>query len=155
MTIEYALTRAEIIRGFYESVKASSSYRRAIAINALVVGVVVTVVGAFSHPTGVDLAVRFLFGVVCYIPVILIILFLRAKTAIRTLTISEAGINTSIGSLDLKIPWKSVGVVEATDRFVLIGRTNTNAFFIPDRAFHSPDEKLRFFASVKSWATEA
>jgi hypothetical protein len=152
MTIEYALTRAEIVRGFYASVKASSSYRRTIAINALVVGVVVAIVGAFSHPTGVGLAVKFLYGVACYILVLPVMLFFRAKTATRTLTISEAGISTVIGSLAVRVPWKSVGVIEAADRFVLIGRTNANAFFIPDRAFRSPDEKKQFFASAKNWA---
>jgi hypothetical protein len=152
MTIEYALTRAEVVRGFYESLKASSSYRRTIAIGALVVGIVVAIPGVLSHPTGIGLAIRFLCGAACYLLLLPVMLFLLAKTAGRTLTISEAGISTRLGSLTGDVPWKSVGVIEAADSFVLIGRTNGNAFFIPDRAFRSADEKMQFFASAQNWA---
>jgi Mn2+/Fe2+ NRAMP family transporter len=152
MTIEYALARAEVVRSFYESVKASPKYRMTIAIYALVIGVVVVIAsGVLSHPTGTVVATKFLYGVVGYILFLPIVLFVRAKTSTRSLTISEAVISTKIGSLTGEVPWEVVRVIEAGDSFVLIGRTNGNAFFIPDRAFHSPEEKTRFLSSAKKW----
>jgi hypothetical protein len=152
MTIEYALTRAEVVRSFYESVKASSKYRTTIVIYAVMVGVVVVVAsGTLSHPTGATIATKFLCGVVGYALFLPVILFVRAKTSTRSLTISDAGISTKIGSFTGAVPWKAVRVIHAGDSFVLIGRTNGNAFFIPDRAFHSSEEKAQFLSSAKVW----
>ena len=155
MTIEYALSRAEVVHSFYESLKVSSKYRMTIATYSLLIGFVVVISsGALSHPIGVVVAVKFLFGAAGFLLFLPVMFFIRAKTATRTLTISEAGIATRIGSLTGDVPWKSIGVIEAGESFVLIGRTNGNAFFIPDRAFHSPLEKTQFFTSAKHWAAD-
>jgi hypothetical protein len=78
-------------------------------------------------------------------------IFIRGKTAKRTLTVSSNGISTEIGRLKGQIPWGKVSVIEDCSQFVLIARTNGNAFFIPDRAFLGPEQRAAFVAATRSW----
>src|ERR1035437_8579023 len=152
MTIEYALTRTEVVRSFYRSLEASSQYLRTISIYALGTGLVAVIVsGGLSRPLGGSTAAKFLSGMLFYMLFLPIMLFLRAKTSTRSLTISPGGISTKIGPLDGEVPWKAVKVIEAGNSFVLIGRNNGNAFFIPDRAFHSAGDKAQFVSQAKEW----
>jgi hypothetical protein len=153
MTIEYALTRIEVVRGFFGSLRASRKYLLTILIYSLVVGVIVLIGrGALSRPPRPNDAMSFLAGVVGYLLFLPLMLFIRAKTSNRSLTISGVGISTRIGSLVGNVSWRKIGAVEEGDTFLLIARINGNAFFIPDRAFSSPEEKVRFFDQAREWA---
>lgn len=77
--------------------------------------------------------------------------FIRAKTGQRTLTISQDGISTEIGRLKGEIPWNTVKIVKETPQFVLISRTNGNAFFIPHRAFSGIEHQRRFVTALEDW----
>lgn len=77
--------------------------------------------------------------------------FIRAKTGQRTLTISQDGISTEIGRLKGKIPWKTVKIIKETPEFVLVSRTNGNAFFIPHRAFSGIEHQRGFVTALKDW----
>jgi YcxB-like protein len=78
-------------------------------------------------------------------------LFLRGKTSERTLTVSQNGISTQIGSMKGEIPWSKVKLVAEADENVLIVGATGNAFFIPGRAFQSPDQKAQFIEQIMSW----
>ncbi|HTU33258.1 MAG TPA: YcxB family protein [Candidatus Acidoferrum sp.] len=80
---------------------------------------------------------------------------IRGKTAKRTLTVSAHGISTEIGRIKAQIPWAKIKSVADTSKFVLIARTNGNAFFVPNRAFSSPDLRNEFFAKVTDWSRQA
>jgi hypothetical protein len=156
MTIEYALTRVEILRGFFGSLRASRKYLITILTYSLVVGSMVPLGrGALSRPLRPNDIVSFLGGVVGFMLFLPLMLFIRAKTSSRSLTISAVGISTTIGSLVGDIFWRQIGAVEEGDAFVLIARTNGNAFFIPDRAFSSPEERVKFVDQARSWAQSA
>jgi hypothetical protein len=80
-----------------------------------------------------------------------VMLFLSAKTEERVLTISPAGISTTIGKKSGQIPWNAVRVIIDGGTFVLIARNNGNAFFIPNRAFSGPTDRSRFLQQLASW----
>ena len=153
MTIEYALTRVEIVRGFLRSLGSSPRYLVTVLCYALVMsGIVLVGTGAFSRSLTLRDAVTAVLtagGFMLFLPVML---FIRGKTSNRSLTVSAEGISTEIGSLKAQIPWRKVKVISETDRYVLVARASGNAFFIPSRAFSSPEQKAAFVTKIKHWA---
>ena len=153
MTIEYALTRVEIVRGFLRSLRSSPRYLVTVLCYALVMsGIVLVGTGAFSRSLtlrDVVTAVLTAGGFMLFLPVML---FIRGKTSNRSLTVSAEGISTEIGSLKAQISWRKVKVILETDGYVLVSRASGNAFFIPSRAFSDPEQKAAFVTKIKHWA---
>jgi hypothetical protein len=152
MTIHYALTRAEIAEFFLRSLGKSP---RLLAIVFLFscwpAFVWLSANRAFSRPFTAKDA-----GIACEwacggFGLFVFFIYLRGKTAERTLTTSELGISTQIGSLKAEIPWTKVKTIQDTDPYVLIVRSNGNAFFIPNRAFNGPDQKAEFIVETRRW----
>lgn len=153
MTIEYALTRVEIVRGFLRSLGSSPRYLVTILCYALVMsGIVLVGTGAFSRALTLRDAVTAALAAGGFILFLPVMLFIRGKTSNRSLTVSAEGISTEIGSLKAQIPWRKVKVISETDRYVLVARANGNAFFIPSRAFWDPEQKAAFVMQIKHWA---
>jgi hypothetical protein len=75
----------------------------------------------------------------------------RGKTDERTLTISQQGIWTQIGSQQGDMAWSTVIFVAPANDHLLIVRTNGNAFFIPSRAFADGDEQAQFVRQAEHW----
>jgi hypothetical protein len=152
MTIKYALTRAEIVRFFLQGLRKSPRLLAIVLICSLWPGLFsLATEGAFSRPlTASDAKVAFVWtiGAFCFF---LLLIFVRGKTAERTLSVSEQGISTEIGSIKGQVPWSKVKVVSDTGRYVLIARTNGNAFFIPRRAFSGPEQQLQFMTEISHW----
>lgn len=97
--------------------------------------------GAFSRGVethDVILAFAWMVGAFTFMP---LWLFLRGKTSERTLTVSQNGISTQIGSMKGEIPWSKVKLVAKAHEHVLIVGASGNAFFIPGRAFEGPNQK--------------
>ena len=107
MTIEYALTRVEIVQGFLRSLGSSPRYLITVLCYALVMsGIVLVGTGAFSRSLTLWDAVTAVLtagGFMLFLPVML---FIRGKTSNRSLTVSAEGISTEIGSLKAQIPWR-------------------------------------------------
>jgi YcxB-like protein len=150
LTVEYALTRREIFRSFLHSVAASPRFRNTILLYsaALFVSVLLLHMAIARSLTLEDVITAAIVSVF-FIPLWTSI---RGKTATRTLTVSADGISTKIGELEGQVPWNKIKVITDTPQFVLIGRTNGNAFFIPNRAFSGPEHRLRFLTEIKNWA---
>jgi hypothetical protein len=107
--------------------------------------------GAFSRGVeshDVIIAFAWMLGAFAFMP---LWLFLRGKTSERTLTVSQDGILTQIGSMKGEIPWSKVKLVGDADGHVLIVGATGNAFFIPGRAFQGADQKTQFVEQIKSW----
>ena len=155
MTIKYTLTRTELVRSYLQSMAGSARFRRTILIYSAAVGVFSLVVRGvlYRAVTSRDIlaALAWMAGVFVFMP---LWLFLRGKTAKRTLTVSAEGISTQIGSHKGDIPWSNVKVVADVSRHVLIivGATG-NAFLIPNRAFQGPDQRAQFLTQIDSWRT--
>jgi hypothetical protein len=82
-------------------------------------------------------------------------LFIRAKTALRTLTLAPSGISTQIGRLKGDVPWNKVKAVTDAGSYVLITRANSSSFLIPKRAFAGPDQQAQFLKDIEAWRRAA
>lgn len=152
ITIEYALTRSEVARSYFQAIRQSPEYLRRIVVLAAICAIPQMCIRVFNsrHLGGAEILSAFI--VFAAVLVLLPLgLFLTAKTDRRTLTISPDGISTYIGEKSGQIPWKSVKIVKDSGTFVLIARTTGNAFFIPDRAFISPDDRVHFVEQIGIW----
>jgi len=152
MTIQYALTRREIVSSFFKSVVSSSKYRTTILIYCLAIGGLSALPAIESHADAKSVIARFLYGVMAFAIFAPVLLFIRAKTATRSLTISSDGISTQIGKISGFLLWTQVRVIHDGPSFILIGRTNGNAFYIPDRVFTNSEQKAEFFRLAKQFA---
>ncbi|HEY5056607.1 MAG TPA: YcxB family protein [Acidobacteriaceae bacterium] len=152
MTIQYALTRREIVSSFFKSVFSSGKYRTTILMYCLVIGGLGALRAIESHAGTKSILAHFASGVVAFAIFAPAFLFIRAKTAMRSLTISSDGISTQIGQISGALLWNQVRVIHESPSSILIGRTNGNAFYIPDRAFANPEQKAEFARLAKQWA---
>ena len=152
LSVQYALTRSEVLRSFLSSLVESTRFRRTIIFYSFVVGAFTLLIRA--TPLGsvtVNDVIAAAATAACVPVFIALWVFIRAKTAERTLTISHDGISTEIGRLKGKIPWNAVAVVKETPQFVLVSGTTGNAFFIPRRAFSGIEHQRGFVTALKDW----
>jgi hypothetical protein len=154
MTIEYALTRTEVVTGFFRSLWSSPRYLAFLVICVLALFIFGPQAGeGFSHPFTLRAAISAVLGTLCtFLLLVPLILFIRAKTATRSLTISPEGISTEIGSLNGQVAWRKIEVVKEKEGFVLIASASGNAFYVPNRAFATPEQKREFVAKAEVWA---
>jgi YcxB-like protein len=153
MTLEYALTRAEVARGFVVSLRKSPKFRRTILMYAIAVGVFYLLMRGLQLPLSIrDVlgASAWAIGLLLFMP---IWLFIRAKTGRRLLVTSTEGIYTEIGKIHGEIPWRKIRTATHAGRFVLITRKGGNSFFIPNRAFSSPAQRDEFLREVHGWTS--
>jgi hypothetical protein len=82
---------------------------------------------------------------------LLIWVFLRAKTKVRTLSISEQGIQTEIGRIKADYPWTKVKQIKDVGQYLLVVNRAGNAFFIPNRAFTTAQARTEFLELANEW----
>src|SRR5690348_11432667 len=156
MTIEYALTRTEIVRGYFRGLRTSPKFLSIILFYAgFFAFVVLATWGAFSRPLTISNvagdAIAFVAIAACFILLLPAWLFVGAKTSKRSFTISPEGIATRIGILQGQTPWRQIKIASVTEQDVLIARGNGSAYFIPNRAFYSAEEKAEFADKLRDW----
>lgn len=155
ITIDYALTRGEVAGCYLRAIRESPEYLRSVVTMAAVIGLAQMGLRVlFSRRLG---GPEILSAIIVFAVILVLLpigLFLTAKTERRTLAISPDGISTSIGKRSAQIPWSSVRLVKNASAFILIARTNGNAFFIPDRAFARPDDRARFLEHIDVWRSK-
>jgi hypothetical protein len=152
LTVEYSLTRSEILQSFLRSMVRCPKLRTKLLLYAIAVGLFMFFFqGILSQAITLASflsAVLWGAGFLVFIP---LWVFVRGKTSKRTLTVSRDGISTQIGRMKARIPWDKVSVVSSTPHFVLILRTNGNGFFVPDRAFERLEDRTHFLTQVGNW----
>jgi hypothetical protein len=152
ITVEYALTRGEVAGGLLRSVAQSPKYRGKILLYSVGTGVFTLLfhgrVSRSVTPRDVMIAVGWTIGFLLVLP---LGMFIRAKTAKRTLKVSRGGIWTEIGRSRKQYAWKKIGEVTDTRQFILIALTNGNAFFIPHRAFPGVEQREQFLTETRRW----
>jgi hypothetical protein len=82
---------------------------------------------------------------------VIAMVFVRGKTQERTLSVSEHGISTKIGSIDAQLPWTKVKEVKDSGRYILIVGRSGNSFFVPSRAFRGAEERGEFLSQIRRW----
>jgi hypothetical protein len=152
MTIKYALTRAEILRSFFRSLRTSRKFLAMIVLVSAALGALpLATGGAFSRPWTLSDLWTVVAGAGGAFVFIAFVTALRGKTDERTLTISPQGIWTRIGSRQGDIAWSTVMFVTPAKDHLLIVRTNGNSFFIPARAFSDHEQEVRFVTQIEQW----
>jgi len=152
MTIKYALTRSEIVRFFFYGLVRSRKFLARILRFPIFLGVAVLATDlAVSRKLTVRDGVESFAWMIAVFLVMVLLVFIRAKTDERTLIVSQEGISTQIGSHGLQLPWNNL--VESADmgRYVLLVLSNGNSFFIPSRAFSGPVERAEFLREIGRW----
>ena len=156
MTINYALTRAEILRVFLVALTRSPRIFAIVLCFSLFPGA--ASVAAASLSSGaitiheVTIAVAWTIGMFC---LVVVMVFLRGKTAERTLSVSEQGLSTQIGSMNAQRPWSQVKEIQDSGSYILIVSKSGNSFFVPSRAFSGPDERNQFLSAIVHWHRSA
>jgi hypothetical protein len=104
--------------------------------------------GAFSRGLSIsDVLIALLWASGAFV-LLLIWLYVRAKTSVRTLGISAEGIHTEIGRFNVDYPWSKVKQVKEAGSYILIVNWTGNAFFIPERAFENAVHKSGFLSEI-------
>lgn len=82
---------------------------------------------------------------------VIAMVFVRGKTEERTLSVSEHGISTQIGSIDARLTWTNVKEVKDSGTYILIVGHSGNSFFVPSRAFRGAEERTQFLSEIRRW----
>lgn len=151
MTIEYALSRGEVAKGYLYSWRYSSLFRRQMLLAALAIGALSLaerrLMAGDLRASDFRVALLWAFGLFAFMP---IWLFVRAKQQTRTLQLADDGLVTSMGGRSTHLPWSSLSAISDAKEFVIIARRNMNAFYVPKRAFTDDKERSRFIQSAAS-----
>jgi hypothetical protein len=154
MLLEYKLKRSEIVQAYFAGLKGSARFRNRILMSCLAIGLLTFFlrVGHSSTERAFWIAVAWSVGMFLFLPAWI---FIRGKTSMRRLDISQERIYTEIGSLRGEIPWSTVTVVTDVGSQILIGRSNGNFLSIPNRAFPTPAERAELLELVRVHARAA
>ena len=80
---------------------------------------------------------------------------LAFKPQVRTLTVSEDGIQTNIGNKSGSVKWNEIRSIEDTNDLKIMVRRNQNAFLIPQRAFQSEKKRCTFLEAIQTWQSKS
>ena len=78
-------------------------------------------------------------------------IFVRGRTAERTLLVNEQGIFFDADNIDARLPWASVKEVRDSGTYILIEGRWGNSFFVPSGAFRGAEERKRFLSAIRRW----
>jgi YcxB-like protein len=155
MTISYSLTRLEILRTYLFVLPRSPRILTVVLIVSVWPGFVwLSSKGAFSHGLSIEDVVTALVWMVGAFSLLLFWIFLRAKTKVRTLSISERGIYTEIGRIKADCPWSKVKEIKDVGEYVIVVNRTGNAFFIPNRAFTDTEPRAEFIDKINQWCAK-
>lgn len=73
------------------------------------------------------------------------------KKHVKSLSITNEGIETTIGKKQGKIPWNKIASVEEENGYVYITGKTQNGFIIPISAFNDITEKNLFLNRIKEY----
>ncbi|MGH9565244.1 MAG: YcxB family protein [Candidatus Angelobacter sp.] len=153
MAIEYALTRNEVVRAFFASLRVSARLRRVVLTYSVAIGLLELALRAVPRGTvGMKdalIALAWAAAAFFFMPAVL---WFRGKKDTRKLAISQEGIATTIGRFNGQIPWKRIADIKDAGKFVLIVRSNGNTFFVPNRAFGGAEQRTQFLAEMRGWS---
>lgn len=151
MKVQYALTRSEMIPGYVQGNLKSPRFLFKLFLYAIGLALLhLVLIASRKTVTTHDILIAVIWGVGLFV-FLPVWLFLRAKTQLRTLSISPDGISTTIGKFSGEVRWDKVREVKDAGTFVLITGKNGNFFFVPNRAFASHEDRARFLKLCNQW----
>ena len=142
ISISYASQRKEVWQWYWRM------WRRRLWKTHLIVLVAVAIASSLFIFDGMPVGLNGLFLVwaIAVLPLAAFVAFpmLMFKPETRTLSISSAGIATTIGNRSGNIPWIDIIDVREDGDALMIQRRNLNAFIVPTRAFKTTADKGEF-----------
>lgn len=151
MTIRYKATRSDVWSAYWYT------WRHSVRLNVvrlLLFGWAFFMAHGWLTGTTVEPALRvpFALGIALSVMVLLAIYpLLRFKKDERTLTISPAGLATTIGTKSGDVPWNKVArVAVAGDCIYIVGK-NGNSFTVPRHAFDGDAQRTEFLERCTGW----
>jgi hypothetical protein len=155
LTITYSLTRFEIVRTYLFVIPRSPRILTVVLIISAWPGFVrLSTKWALSHGLSFgDFIAAFVWMVGVFV-LLLLWVFLRAKTKVRTLSITERGIYTEIGRIKADYPWSKVKEIRDVGNYILVVNRSGNAFFIPNRSFDGIQQRSRFLTQMNYFRTQ-
>lgn len=153
ISISYASRRDEVWRWYWQAWRRGLWRTHLLIFAAVFWAAAVAIYGGIPNRLG-SFVILVLIGIV---PLIGFVLFpmLKFKSQQRTLTVDNDGIETSIGSIQATIPWPEVTEVWVDGDYLVIERTNRNAFIVPARAFYDADSRVAFYEFIHSKVTDS
>jgi hypothetical protein len=150
-TIQYSSSRQDIWRWYWRAWAKPNGlwlYHLVIAVSCGVVFAVINTPEGFSFTIFAKLAILSFLACLVLLPLWPQIMF---KSALRTLSISPDGLESSIGKQSGKRSWAQIKEIESIGNEIVIRGKNNNAFVIPMRAFNDETERLEFLHSAQTW----
>ena len=152
MTIRYSLTRTDILRSFFRSLKSSPRFLVTVVTYSVAFGLFSMLAnGDFSRSLTVRdilIALAWTAAAFFFMPAWFLV---RYKPEERTLTTSPEGITNEMGDRKATIPWNRIKQIRNSGRNVLIVGVTGNAIVIPRRAFQDRDQQAQFVAEIDDW----
>jgi hypothetical protein len=149
-TLSYRSTRGDVWRWYWRM------WRRKFWLVQLLLSVCIVVV-MFQITRG-SLFSLLLLLVLCFVGAIVVfssvpqILF---KSATRTLSVSESGWVTTVGSKSGARHWNEIGPIEENATHVILTTWSGSAMLIPKTAFTTEEQAQQFVAQARQWQADA
>ena len=151
MTIEYSISRQMLLRWYFRSLVRNPrhliSWVVCVAGAAYVASIFVRVSGSTTllpSTAAIAAAAVAAFFLAIYPQ-------LRYKPQVRTLTVLEGGISSTIKGRSESYPWSKVAKIDKHDGGLTIGLSNVSAFIVPPSAFRSGAERDEFLSQCRKW----
>ena len=155
MVVTYNSSRSDVWRAYWYSWRHSHRMK---AIQLALFGFVFLSGRSWLSSTSIDSTTRSVGALViaCLATVFLPVYpLLRFKPEKRMLSISPAGISTTIGRLSGEIPWTQVARIASVAQCTYVVGKNGNSFSIPNGAFSSEQDRTTFLRQATQWWHEA
>jgi hypothetical protein len=139
--LEYVPRRVEIWRWYWQSWRRSL-WKRHLGL-FLFITILTCTLGRHQLSIGASTATAV---TCCLIVVAVLVLYPQVmfKPQTRSLLMDASGLETAIGTLQVKRAWADIRTIVDDGGYVIITGTNGNPFIVPPRAFPSPAVRASF-----------
>jgi membrane protein YdbS with pleckstrin-like domain len=144
MTIEYSISRQMLLRWYFRSLVRNP---RHLISWAYIASIFVRV----SESTRLSPSTAAIATAAVAAIFLAIYPQLRYKPQVRTLTVLEDGISSTIKGRSEAYPWSKVAKIEKHDGGLTIGFRNVSAFIVPPSAFRSGAERDELLSQCRKW----
>ena len=147
-TIKYESKRSEIWKWYWQNWKAKL-WRFHVLIFTGVTFIMLIVLTFGRQPSLLNLFIALSCGAlsIVWLPIFPILAF---KPQMRTLTVEDSGVSTSIGTKSKVYEWKEFSRVTDENGTIVISLKNLNSFIVPQRAFETDLSRIAFLNFVKN-----
>jgi YcxB-like protein len=147
VTVTYDVTRREVATWYWRLWKKTLwKFHAAL----LVTSIALVVLKADHWPPLVIDIVRGIAVAVAVIAFAIAFPQIVFKRGMRTLNFDKNGVRTKIGKKSGSVSWRKIASITDSEGTIVISRKNLNAFLVPQRAFHSEQERASVLSAIRA-----